>query len=337
MKKKIYITNLPSFYKINLLNAVNKYLDLEVVFTEEQSSIRNADFFKGAREFKYHSFESTSLLKKITKVKGLLNKEPFDEIILCGWDQILFWVIAFISPKHKNAVVIESSIYESQTKGIKGIIKRIFLSRIGKAYCSGKAQAAILKELNFKGTIVVTKGVGVFNVVPQPAFRKEESKVEDFVYVGRFSEEKNLLFLIDFFNKNPSLKLHLIGFGPLEEVMKRNSSSNIIFHGVVANENLSALLQQFHVLLLPSISEAWGLVVEEALNNGLPVVVSNRVGCLDEVVTAEVGLSFNFDDANNLSLVIEKITNLNYYNNLRYNISKLDFDAIAHEQVKSYL
>lgn len=337
MKKKIYITNLPSFYKINLLNAVNKHTDLEVVFTEEQSSIRNADFFKGAREFKYHSFESTSLFKKITKVKGLINKQAFDEIILCGWDQILFWVIAFTSPKYKNAVVIESSIYESQTKGIKGIIKRIFLSRIGKAYCSGKAQATILKELNFKGTIVVTKGVGVFNVVPQPAFRKEEFKVVDFVYVGRFSEEKNLSLLIKFFNKNAHLKLHLIGFGPLEEDLKRKSLSNIIFHGVVANENLSALLQQFHVLILPSISEPWGLVVEEALNNGLPVIVSNRVGCLDEVVTADVGLSFISDDLDDFSVAIEKINNLNNYNNLRYNISKLDFDAITQEQVKSYL
>jgi len=88
---------------------------------------------------------------------------------------------------------------------------------------------------------------------------------------------------------------------------------------------------------LPSISEPWGLVVEEALNNGLPVIVSSRVGCLGEVVTADVGLSFNFDDANDLGFAIEKITNLNYYNNLRYNISKLDFDAITHGQVKSYL
>ncbi len=71
MKKKIYITNLPSFYKINLLNAVNKHLDLEVIVTEEQSSIRNADFFKGVREFKYYSFESTSFFKKIIKVKGV--------------------------------------------------------------------------------------------------------------------------------------------------------------------------------------------------------------------------------------------------------------------------
>lgn len=337
MKKKIYITNLPSFYKINLLNALNKYLDLEVVFTDEQSSIRNPDFFKGTRQFKHHSFHSTGLFKKIIKVKGVLNKQSYDEVILCGWDQILFWVIAFTNTKYKNALVIESSIYESQTKGVKGLIKRVFLSRISKVYCSGKAQLAILKELNYKGNIVITKGVGVFNVIAQPIFIKEERKVDDFVYVGRFSQEKNLLFLIKFFNKNPHLKLHLIGFGPLEEVMKKKSSSNIIFHGAVANEKLYVILQQFHVLVLPSISEPWGLVVEEALNNGLPVIVSNRVGCLDEVVTEDVGLSFNFDDANDFSLAIEKITNLNYYNNLRYNVSKLDFDAITHEQVKSYL
>jgi glycosyltransferase involved in cell wall biosynthesis len=337
MKRKIYITNLPSFYKVNLLNELNKYLNLEVVFTDDQSSIRNSDFFKGTRRFKYHSFHSIGLFKKIIKVKGLLDKQFYDEVILCGWDQILFWVIAFTNTKYKNALVIESSIYESQTKGVKGLIKRVFLSRISKVYCSGKAQVAILKELNYNGQIVITKGVGVFNIVTQPPFRAEEQKVDDFVYVGRFSQEKNLLFLIEFFNKNPHLKLHLIGFGPLEEIMKKKSSSNIVFHGAVANEKLYVILQQFHVLVLPSISEPWGLVVEEALNNGLPVIISNRVGCLDEVVTEDVGLSFTFDDDNSFSFAVEKITNLNFYNNLRYNVSKLDFDVITHEQVNSYL
>lgn len=337
MKKKIYITNLPSFYKINLLNALNSHLELEVVFTEEKSSIRNTDFFKGARRFKYHSFDSTSLFNKILKVKRLIDRQPFDEIILCGWDQILFWALAFLSPKSKNAVVIESSVFESQTKGIKGLIKRFFLSRISKAYCSGKAQVAILKELHFKGNIVITKGVGVFNVVPQPTFKEETNKVLDFVYVGRFSEEKNLFLLIDFFSANSHLTLHLIGFGPLEKALKKEAKDNIVFHGEIANEAISVILQQFQVLLLPSKSEAWGLVVEEALNNGLPVIVSDRVGCLGEVVTADVGLSFKFDDINALGLAVEKISNLEFYNTLRNNISKLDFDAITDNQVKSYL
>ena len=65
--------------------------------------------------------------------------------------QILFWIILFFSPKQLNALVIESSIHESSVTGFKGFLKKIFLSRISKAYCSGRSQVSILDKLNFRG------------------------------------------------------------------------------------------------------------------------------------------------------------------------------------------
>jgi glycosyltransferase involved in cell wall biosynthesis len=316
---------------------LNRFLDLKVVFTSEKSSVRNNDFFNGVRQFEHQSLDGKGLLESVMVITKLIRKHQKAEVILCGWDQALFWVIAFINPKRCNAIVIESSIYESKTAGLKGLVKRLFLSRVTKAYCSGKAQEAILKSLNYKGKVVITKGVGIFNIIPQPAFKKEEKAVIDFVYIGRFSEEKNLFFLLSFFNLNENLNLHLVGFGPLECDLKVNANKNIIFHGAVANHELAPLIQQFQVLVLPSNSEPWGLVVEEALNNGLPVIVSDRVGCLDEVVTPAVGLSFKLDDMEEFNNAIATITNLNFYNQLRLNISKLDFDKIAAQQVKSYL
>ena len=40
---------------------------------------------------------------------------------------------------------------------------------------------------------------------------------------------------------------------------------------------------EYDILILPSLSEPWGLVVEEALYYGMPVIISDRVGCRSEV------------------------------------------------------
>lgn len=333
--EKLYITNLPSFYKINLLNRINKHTNINVIFTNEKSEIRNNDFYKGEREFSFVALDSLNFFQKIILILNKINQVK-QEVIICGWDQWLFWLVAMISEKKKNAVVIESSIHESSTKGWKGIIKKIFLSRISKAYCSGESQMKILKALNFKGVVVKTKGVGVFNIQPQASY-VATTKVKDFVYVGRLSKEKNLEFLVETFNQLPELNLHVIGFGPLEMKLKKLAKPNISFLGAIKNSDLYDKLQNYHVLVLPSLVEPWGLVVEEAMNAGLPVIVSDKVGCAEEIVNFSNGLVFQLKEPKSIFDCIEKMTDLHYYNNLRKNISQLDFNKIAEEQVACYL
>jgi glycosyltransferase involved in cell wall biosynthesis len=336
VKSKIYITNLPSFYKLNLLNGIAEHIELFTIFTNETSTIRNSDFYKGNRNFRFKSLEGFNFFKKIFFIQSLVKKIQYDEIIVCGWDQLLFWLIIWLTPKNKNSIVIESSIYESKTNGLKGFIKKFFLFRISKAYCSGKSQAAILKNLGFRGEIIITKGVGIFNIVKQPPFIKIQH-VYEYVYVGRFSPEKNLKLLIETFNNLPQFNLNLIGFGPQEQELKSIANSNVIFHGAISNFNLSEVLKKFHVLILPSISEPWGLVVEEALNNGLPVIVSDKVGCVDEIVTDDIGLIFTYNDSKSLEDKIYAISNSNFYNSLRLIISQMDFEKVAQQQINCYI
>ena len=318
------------------MNELNRHVNIQVIFTNEQSKLRNSDFYKGNKNFKYSFLDNTGLVKRFITLLRIIRSNTYDEIIICGWDQILFFLVALVSAKRKNSVVIESSIYESVTTGYKGIIKRLFLSRIQKAYCSGTSQSKILDSLNFKGEIIITKGVGIFNIKPQPLVKCKD-QIKNFVYVGRFSEEKNLKFIIDYFNGHTNYNLHLFGFGPLEKELKAISGSTVYFHGAIANENLHEKLQEFDVLILPSKSEPWGLVVEEALNSGLPVLVSDKVGCIGEVVTDEVGIIFKLGNATDFDLSIKKITNIDFYNSLQLNISKLNFNEIAEHQIKSYL
>ena len=219
---------------------------------------------------------------------------------------------------------------------MKGFIKSLFVKRLSKVYASGKSQRRITDELCFKGETIITKGVGVFNYIPQPAYTPKD-KVQNFFYVGRFVEVKNLKYLITVFNSLPQYNLYLAGFGEQEEELKAMAKQNVHFLGAINNKELSGYYQKMDVFVLPSLIEPWGLVVEEALNNGLPVIVSNRVGCAEEIINESNGLIFQYNNPEDLTRVILKMSDIAFYNNLRKNISLMDFEKTEKKQIECYI
>lgn len=334
MKQTIIITNIPAFYKIRMYNEVNKRIKLLVIYTDFNDSDRNKDFITGEMEFDYKILEGNTC-QKIRKAIEIVKSTVYDELILGGWDHPVLWALAFCCPKVKNSFFIESSYLESQVTGFKGFIKSLFVRRLSKIYASGKSQRKITDDLGFKGETIITKGVGVFNYIPQPSYVMR-TLVKNFFYVGRFVEVKNLKFLISVFNELPQYNLHLAGFGEQETELKAMAKENIHFMGAVDNQKLSTIYQQMDVFVLPSKVEPWGIVVEEALNNGLPVLISDRVGCAEEIIDERYGLIFHYDNSEALKAAIARMSNLNYYNELRNNISLLDFESIEKAQIECY-
>lgn len=328
---KIFLTNIPAFYKINLFNAINEKEKIFVLFVNSKSATRNEDFYDENIKFDYKIL-SNGFVRKNFQLFRILLKTNYSELIIDGWDTREAWVAAFLSKKQKNSIIVESSILESKTIGVKAFIKRFFLSRITKAYPSGINHKKLLEALNFKGRIKNQGGVGLFNVQEQPPY-KGQTEIKNFIYVGRFVEVKNLTFLIQVFNDLPHVTLNIVGFGELESELKAIAKDNIKFLGAVGNKSLPDVYRQNHVLVLPSKSESWGLVVEEALNNGLPVIVSDKVGCKDDLITDETGLVFESDNSEALKNAIVKITDIEFYNKLRRGVSLLDFTKRMQQQV----
>lgn len=333
---KIFITNQPSFYKVNLYNEIAKKKRILVLFTNHLESERNKDFTSASTLFDNQNIFGNSVISKTIHLIKILNTLKYNELIVSGWDNVPTWIIVFLKNKKKNSCVSESSYHESTTRGIKGLFKRIFLSRISLMYVSGKAQKKVIDELGFKGSCRITNGVGVFNYIKQPEY-KPRSAIRNFIFVGRLIPVKNLHFIINYFNSHPDLQLYIVGFGNLEQELKAISNKNIKFLGPVDNKKLPPLYQSMDVFILPSKSEAWGLVVEEALNNGLPVLVSNKVGCAEEIVNESNGLVFEYNSETSLDECVKKITEVKFYNKLRYNISKIDFSKIELDQISQYL
>ncbi len=331
---KLYIGNYASFYKVKLFNAINRREKLIAIFTgDPKDSTRNLDFFAEVADFDYYNCVGKGRFKKIKKI---LKTTKYNEVIIDGWDTKENWWVIFQSPKKKNAVIVESSILESTTTGPKAFLKKIFLSRISKAYPSGISHVKLLKALGFQGIYKVTGSVGIINRIHQPDY-EPRIKVENFLYVGRLVEVKNLKLLISVFNEMPNLKLTIVGFGSQEKELKLLANENIIFTGAINNRDLGAWYKTADVFVLPSISEPWGLVVEEALNNGCPILLSDKVGCSEDLLTDETGLSFKFDDKEDLKQKVLKMCEIDFYNKLRLGVSKLNFEQREKNQIEAFL
>ena len=344
MKQKEYdlviITHLPAFYKTNLYNEVSKKTRLFVVFIGYSSSIREEDFTGDLYKFDYaiiHKgrFEQRSKFKSCYKVIRLLLDIKYSFLIVNGWDLPEFWLSIIISGGQKG-VAMESSIYESKVYGFKRLVKRVFLSFLDFALPSGVPHAKLLNFLNFKKPLSIVGGVGL-PVMTERHIINKALTVRRFLYVGRLAAEKNLRMLIDVFNGLQDYQLTIIGTGPIEAELRERANPNIKFTGHVNNVDMSEKYRQEQVLILPSLSEPWGLVIEEALQNGLPVIVSNTVGSrVDLVEKYGVGVVMTENSHDNLLNCIHKIVAPEFYNVLLDNTQKIDFENIYKNQIESY-
>jgi glycosyltransferase involved in cell wall biosynthesis len=333
----VFVTSLPSFYKINLYNKIAQEKSIYVIFIASSSQIRTKDFVEFEADFDYDILYDGNIEEKNSTIPiliNIINKIQYSKIILGGWDFIEYWIVAFISNMSLNAVAIESSIYESKTEGLVSYIKKIFLSRISTAFVSGKLQKELMHSLKFNGNIITTGGVGLFNIQKMKQTNKEfQSK---FLYVGRLSQEKNLIKLIEVFNELSNLTLTIVGKGELKASLEVLANDNIRLIEHIPNQEIANLYINNNVLILPSSSEPWGLVVEEALYYGLPVIVSDKVGCgYDMVKRYDSGIVFEIDKEDDLKESIKKM--IKEYARYKQNVSQIDFDKVSQNQINSYL
>jgi glycosyltransferase involved in cell wall biosynthesis len=107
-----------------------------------------------------------------------------------------------------------------------------------------------------------------------------------FLFVGRLIERKGLDVLLKAFARLPGCELWLGGGGPLADFAAASAAADprIRVLGHVEGENLPDLYAQVDALVVPSLYEAWGLVVHEGLAHGLPVIVTDQVAAGDDLV-----------------------------------------------------
>jgi glycosyltransferase involved in cell wall biosynthesis len=140
-------------------------------------------------------------------------------------------------------------------------------------------------------------------------FRKREKFQGQLLAVGRLVPYKGFEFLIKTINKT-NYQLHIIGDGPEFEKLERISGDNITLHRRINDADKKILFDQCDLLVVSSINraEAYGMIIVEAFEAGLPVVASDLDSGVTFLVQHEkTGLIFETKNETKLIQAIERL------------------------------
>ncbi|MBC8154329.1 MAG: glycosyltransferase [Bacteroidetes bacterium] len=199
----------------------------------------------------------------------------------------------------------ESTTADRQRGGPKEWFKRRVVAMFDGFFCFGTHSADYVMDLGAPpATILMRKNAvdsdaiaaAYHRLLPIRAEQQQQLSVpgHNFVFIGRLIDAKNLPTLLNAFAaaRKQALTdwgLLLLGEGPLHDALTEQISELglmkvvRLFPGRPWYE-VAGLLTLSDVLVLPSTSEPWGLVVNEAMVCGLPVIVSDRCGCAVDLV-----------------------------------------------------
>jgi glycosyltransferase involved in cell wall biosynthesis len=130
-------------------------------------------------------------------------------------------------------------------------------------------------------------------------------------FVGRVVRDKAPEVLLDAFallrERRPAARLVIVGDGPLRAGLEKHRAAPwTTFAGFLQPPDVARVLASCDLLVLPSRHETWGAVVTEALAAGVPVVVSEDVGCAPDLVgESGPGSIVPVDDAPALAAAME--------------------------------
>lgn len=226
-----------------------------------------------------------------------------DLVLLPGYHRPEYWamLLAAMLKGKKRAVFCDSTLYDQPQSLLKGLLKRLFFSLCDGFFSYGERGRSYLihygapshKVFQRCQAAALPHGYSVEQALQQRIAFAPSADAPRFLYVGRLSPEKSLDVLLRAFvqvcQDLPAARLVLIGSGPQQQVLADLTRSlgldgAVLFAGSMDTAALAVEYAKASCLVLPSFSEPWGLVVNEALSYGCPVVVSHRCGCVPELV-----------------------------------------------------
>ncbi len=194
----------------------------------------------------------------------------------------------------------------------------------------------------YKDKIGKTKCLYMANCLDNIEKVKSPLSNKNIISVGRFSPEKGFLDLIEVFNEvnkiDPKIKLFLLGDGYQKEeiislINKYNLEKNIILPGFIDSKAQKKYYLKSSLYVMTSFTEAFGLVLIESMNNGVPCIAFDSASGARELLKNDVGILIQNRDKKAMALKIIELLNDNkklkyYVKNINKNINNFYAESI---------
>jgi glycosyltransferase involved in cell wall biosynthesis len=325
------MTNLPTPYRVNFFNELAHYYDLTVIFEAKYIKsikfnwIREEDF-----NFKYHFLTSNNLLGFVPNFKILkyMKKNYYDYIILTNYSNATEILTALYVKLRKIRFIYEfdGAINRKESK-IKILIKKFLLKGAAGYFSPSISTDNVIRKytnndvkiMRYSFTSLFAKDIlkAPLSLVEKREIRKKFNIYNEkiIIAVGQFIHRKGFDILLQATNKMVSTSdvgIYIVGGKPTKEfitlVETGRNSKNVHFIEFLSSSELKELYKASDLFVLPTREDVWGLVINEALSNGLPVISTyNCVAAVELVKNDYNGRLINSEDISQLSKILDEL------------------------------
>jgi glycosyltransferase involved in cell wall biosynthesis len=310
------LTEIISPYRIPVFNALarQKGIELHVIFlAETDPTQRRWLVYKDEIEFSCEVLPAWRRRRAGWHI--LVNRGMWSALrrfrpnsILCGgYNYPAFWEALAWAKFHSVpfAAWIESTSRDQRNPSVlTEFVKRQFIRNCSSFAVPGKSSFEYVTSMGVSAERIHTAPNAVdirrfANLARSAREREAQCRAElglpprYFVYAGRVTREKGVFQLLEAYTQlEPELRskvgLVLVGEETARDELMKNAAKvypgTVIFPGFAQRDQLAAFYALAEVLVFPTLSDTWGLVVNEAMACGLPIIATDVAGCTADLV-----------------------------------------------------
>ncbi|CAK6696880.1 D-inositol-3-phosphate glycosyltransferase [Synechococcus sp. CBW1107] len=259
------------------------------------------------------------------QLDALIARHTPRALISVGWADRSYQRLLLAAHRHRLPLLLVSD--SRQQDGCRTpmgeLPKRLLLAGFSAALVAGRQSRAYLQRLGFPPEAIVQP----WDVVDNQAWYQDDATLPleqrqppHWLCVSRFVAKKNHRTLLEAFARYQRAGgrwgLHLIGEGPLETSIRDGIAAlpepAVVW--ITPFQQFTSLRKHYHAargLILASRSDQWGLVVNEAMAAGLPVLVSQACGCAPDLIAdGRTGFLLDPHDAGQIAAQLSRFERL---------------------------
>lgn len=357
----LWLTNIPSPYRVDFFNELGKLCELTVLFEKRAASDRDDSW----KSFEANNFTPV-FLKGISHgvaeafcpgVVRYLSKKKYDKIVVTNYaNPTGILAVAILKMKRIPYVIESDGAFAGSGKGLRERVKKWLLKKAQLCFSTADVHDEYyLKYGVTRERIVRYPFTSLYSsdVLSAPVTQEQKAEIRSrlgvaepkmIVAVGQFIPRKGFDVLINAMSKVDSgIGCYIIGGEPTDEYIRQVEGlglSNIHFVGFKSKDALAEYYMAADVFVLPTREDIWGLVVNEAMAKGLPVITTDRcVAGLALIKDPCLGRIVPVEDFDALATAIQEILSglsMEMNESVLKVIGDYTFERMAHRHIELF-
>lgn len=337
--KVLFFTNLPVPYRMKFFNELGKYCDLTVMVENEKRVNSNSNWLKDYKidNYTYYALPIKSFFKRINinyGYKKIIKKEKYDVIIVGSYYSISAMIFIEFLRKNKIKYILNADGGFVKNDNIfKYALKKHFISKANAYLSTGNKTNEYLIYYGAKKEKIYRypfTSVNEKDMLKQVIGEEEKEKIRNLLgirekkvllSVGSFIYRKGYDILLNACKDiDKEIGIYIVGWKPtddcVEEYKKLKKDLNLYnvhFIDFLTKDQLSLYYKCADVFVLPTREDVWGLVINEAMAYGLPVITTNRcIAGVELIKNGENGFLIEINDVEELRKKINFLFSKDY-------------------------